>query len=328
MALLGSLTSGVSTLKTFTTQIEVIGNNIANVNTNGFKGSTATFSDMFSNVLRNSSPAPGNGASNTPVMEVGTGVQLAGITKNFGQGTLSPTGVTSNLAISGDGFFVVKDPVNGDTFVTRAGNFRLDDLGYLVTPEGLRVQGMTGGSATYEATDVGGVLVYTRTSTTSPAAVGDIRIHFDVRVGSGLTNNTGGAFTDDQVNAARPAFDSYSIDRYGTITATLTNGDLVVLGNVLLMNFQDPTALTSEGSNLFGSLGNAGPIGGLALSMTNNQPGTNGLGKVQSGAVELSNVDLAEEFATLISAQRAFQAGSRIITVSDSILEEIINLKR
>lgn len=327
MALIGSLTSGVSTLKSFTKQIEVIGNNIANVNTTAYKGSNTSFADSFSNILQGSSPAPGNGASNTPTMEIGTGVQIASITKDFGQGTLSPTGVPSNLGISGNGFFIVKDPVNGDTFVTRAGDFRIDDSGYLVTPQGLRVQGLTGGTATYTATSVGGVLTYTQTAS-APTTIGDIRIGFNVEVGAGLTNNTGGDFTDAQVNLARPAMDSYSINKYGNITATLSNGDIVSLGSVFTMNFQDPSALTSEGNNLFGSLGNAGPIGGLTLSLANNQPGTNGLGKVNAGALELSNVDLGDQFATLITAQRAFQAGSRIITVSDSILEEIINLKR
>ena len=76
------------------------------------------------------------------------------------------------------------------------------------------------------------------------------------------------------------------------------------------------------------SLAAAGPINGLALSSANNTPGLTGLGKLEIGTLELSNVDLSAEFANLIVTQRSFQAGSRIITVSDTLLEEIINLKR
>ena len=76
------------------------------------------------------------------------------------------------------------------------------------------------------------------------------------------------------------------------------------------------------------SMYEAGPIGGVGLSDINNTPGTNGLGRIQVGTLELSNVDLSREFADMIVVQRSFQAGSRVVTVSDSMLEEVINLKR
>jgi len=82
------------------------------------------------------------------------------------------------------------------------------------------------------------------------------------------------------------------------------------------------------GDNLFAGLIAAGPLGGLALSATNNKPGGAGLGSIESGTLELSNVDLTEQFADMITAQRSFQASSRIVTISDSVLEEIVNLKR
>jgi flagellar hook protein FlgE len=91
---------------------------------------------------------------------------------------------------------------------------------------------------------------------------------------------------------------------------------------VLLQNFQSPQALMKEGNNLFSGIANAGPLSQVET------PGTNGLGYLMPSSLELSNVDLANEFATLITTQRAFQASARIISTSDEVLLELVNLKR
>ena len=328
MSLLGSLTSGVSALRSFEHGLSIIGNNIANVLTTGFKSSTAHYSDSFSNLLRQSAPSPTGGTgSNTTAQQIGTGVQLSGVTGNYAQGTLSSTANPTDLGISGNGFFRVRDTVNNREYVTRAGDFRIDDKGYLVTYDGFRVQGLSDGGASYTATVVNGALVYTQTPT-APAAIGDLKVDFNYGIGNGLTNSTGGAFTDAQVEAGKPGVQGFTIDQQGNVVLSLTNGDTLVRGRVLLQDFRDPSALTREGNNLFGSLDAAGPVGGLGLSAANNGPGTNGLGRVETGTLELSNVDLSDQFANLIQTQRAFQAGSRIITVSDTVLEDVINLKR
>jgi flagellar hook protein FlgE len=82
-----------------------------------------------------------------------------------------------------------------------------------------------------------------------------------------------------------------------------------------------------EGNNLYSGLIAAGPAGGSVLA-GNNDPDTNGLGTILSGTLEQSNVDLTQQFSDLITTQRSFQAGSRLITVSDTVLEDIVNLKR
>src|SRR3954462_6937305 len=159
MALIGTMGSGVSALRSFSKGLEVIGNNIANVNTTGFKSADAKYADSFSNILLRSSPTPPGGAgSNTPPTQVGTGVQLAGITTNFAQGALSTTGKDTDLGVSGAGFFRVRDVANGREFATRAGDFRLDDQGYLVTQQEFRVQGLSNGATSYVPTDVAGTL--------------------------------------------------------------------------------------------------------------------------------------------------------------------------
>jgi len=128
--------SGVSALDQFQQQLNVIANNIANVNTVGFKAADVNFSDTLSETLGS------NAAGST---QVGTGVQTASITNDFSTtADIASTGVQSDLAIQGNGFFVVKDPTSGNSYVTQDGTFTLDPSGYLVTSSGLRLQGANG----------------------------------------------------------------------------------------------------------------------------------------------------------------------------------------
>ena len=290
MSLIGTMGSGVSALRTFMKGLEVIGNNIANVNTTGFKGSEANYTDTFSNILQRSAPSSA-GTSDTPSIGVGTGVTLAGVTTNFSQGSLATTGKDTDLGISGNGFFHVKNPADSSEFATRAGDFRWDDKGFLVTAKGYRVQGLTGSSL---------------------GTVGDIQL------------------------AAPPTgtqLQSATIDRSGNVVEFYSDGTSATTNQVLLQTFSDPNALTSIGGGLYSGLVSAGPVGAAAgtadlATGTTNAPGQNGLGVIQSGTLELSNVDLTDQFANLITAQRSFQAGSRLITVSDTVLDDIVNLKR
>lgn len=289
MSLIGTLGSGVSALRTFMKGLEVIGANIANVNTTGYKGSDARYADSFSNILQRSSPSGATG-SNMPSTSVGTGVVLAGINTNFSQGSLASTGKDTDLGISGNGFFHVKNSLDGTEYATRSGDFRWDDQGYLVTSAGLRVQGATG---------------------TSLGTVGDIKL---------ATPPTG---TERQ---------SVTIDKSGAVVEFYSDGTSATTNQVLLQTFTDPAALVKEGNNLYSGLIAAGPVSAAAnssdLDVTNNKPGANGLGTIQSGTLELSNIDLTDQFANLITTQRSFQAASRLVTVSDSVLEDIVNLKQ
>lgn len=290
MSLIGTMGSGVSALRTFMKGLEVIGANIANVNTTGYKASEAKYSDSFSNILQRSAPSSASG-SNTPATGIGTGVTLAGVNTNFNQGSLASTGKETDLGISGNGFFHVKNTIDGTEFVTRSGDFRWDDQGYLVTAQGYRVQGATG---------------------TGLSTIGDVKL---------ATPPTG---TQRQ---------SVTIDRAGSVVEFYSNGTSATTNQVLLQNFVDPSALVKEGSNLYSGLIAAGPVGAAsgssALQASGvNDPGTNGLGFIQAGTLELSNVDLTDQFANLITTQRSFQAASRLVTVSDAVLEDIVNLKR
>jgi flagellar hook protein FlgE len=286
-----SLNTGISGMQQFQQRLDVIGNNIANANTTGYKSARVDFADSFSQTLRQSSGSTATN-SNVAAMQVGTGVTAPSIKNLYTPGAVARTGVPTDLAISGEGFFVVRDTISDSKFVTRAGDFRLDDSGYLVTNSGYRVQGI---SATLPST-----------------TEGDIRIDAD-----GRTSATGDPLS----------VQSFTIDTTGTVNVRLSDGTQIKRGQLLLQKFNDPNALVKEGFNLYSGIEAAGPLkNGATIQAA--APGEKGLGRVEMGALELSNVDLANEFANLITTQRAFQASARIITTSDDILQELVNLKR
>ncbi|MGD0060191.1 MAG: flagellar hook-basal body complex protein [Verrucomicrobiia bacterium] len=282
--MLQALTSAVSGLDAFQQQIDVIGNDIANVDTVAYKSATDDLADSFSQTLSNSDL--GGDSS----IQIGLGVVTAGIYNQFTQGAINPTGVQTDLAISGNGFFVVKDPISGAESVTRAGDFQLDSNGYLVTAGGMRVQGYTNPGLT---------------------TMGSIQIN---------------ASQAPSTAAAGATMSSWSIDQQGNVDITLSDGTTYVTGQILMQNFSNPNGLVKEGNNLYGNIGVAGPLGG-ATTPTPAAPGTNGMGTIQSGALEESNVDLSSEFANLIQTQRAFQANARIITTSDEMLQDLVDMK-
>jgi len=176
-------------------------------------------------------------------------------------------------AIQGNGFFVVKDPVSGNSFVTQDGSFSIDASGYLVTSGGMRLQGSTG----------------------------------DLKITSGSTTTT---------------VSSYQIATNGTITMNLSDGTTATAGQIMLQNYSNPAQLVKVGGNLYTAPTAAG---GLTAPVA---PGSNGLGTILSGYLEMSNVDLAAQLTSLITTQRAYEANSKVISTSDDILQTLVNLKR
>src|SRR6185312_12348113 len=165
-------------------------------------------------------------------MQIGTGVASASVDSDYTQGTFNPTGIKSNLAINGNGFFVVKDPSSGVNFVTRDGGFKTDTNGYLVSATGYRVQGYTG-TAPF----------------TSASPIGDLQINSATAI-TALNDTTTPA----------PTLVDYSIDAAGQINASLSDGTTGVIGQVVLQNFSNPQALQKQGDNLFTFDANSGPL--------------------------------------------------------------------
>ncbi|WP_207368450.1 flagellar basal body rod protein FlgG [Heyndrickxia coagulans] len=254
--MLRSLYSGVSGMKNFQTELDTIGNNIANVNTYGYKKGRVTFKDAISQTLVSATPG-------TSAQQVGLGSQIGSIDTVDTSGSPELTGRPLDFAITGDGYFRVKD--GDDTYYTRAGNFYFDDNRRLVNSEGFAVLDTNGQAITLGA---------------------------DVK--------------------------SFSVATDGTIT----DQDGNTIGTISIATFQNPAGLTKVGGNLYTTTNsNAGTV-------TVSQPGQDGAGTIKSGYLEMSNVDLSEELTNMIVAERGFQANTRIITTSDEILQELVNLKR
>ncbi|WP_100330916.1 flagellar basal body rod protein FlgG [Bacillus xiapuensis] len=261
--MLRSMYSGISGMKGFQTKLDVIGNNIANVNTFGFKKGRVIFKDMISQQISGASAPTGTRGGTNP-RQVGLGSQLGAIDTIHTEGSTQTTNRLLDLAISGDGFFQVKD--GNETFYTRAGNFYLDKEGTIVNADGLKLVLLNGGAVPKGATKL-------------------------------------------------------SIGADGTVSYTDANGALKTAGTIQLAKFANPDGLMKVGNNLFSPTPNSGDPESLA-------PGEGGSGKIVPGTLEMSNVDLSEEFTEMIVAQRGFQANTRIITTSDEILQELVNLKR
>jgi flagellar hook protein FlgE len=236
-----SLDSGVSALDQFQQDLNVIGNNIANVDTVGFKSANMQFADALSQTI---------GSNAAGVEQIGTGVVTSSIADNFSQGSITSTGVATNMAINGNGFFVVKDPTSGEEYVTRDGNFSVDSNGYLVTSNGLRVQGYT---------------------SSSDSTIGDIQIS---------NANAPGGDTS--------AVQSYTFNSDGTISTLLADGTQFTGGQILLQNFTSPTQLTSVGNNLFNGMTNAGALT-TPVAPSSNGLGTLISGSLEMSNVDLAS---------------------------------------
>ncbi|MDX8365070.1 flagellar basal-body rod protein FlgF [Cytobacillus sp. IB215665] len=403
--MLRSMYSGISGMRNFQTKLDVIGNNIANVNTYGFKKGRVTFKDTMNQTISGATASTDNRGGQNP-MQVGLGATIATIDTIHTQSSLQTTGRSLDLAIDGDGYFIVNQ---GDAqFYTRAGNFYLDDNGTLVTGEGFKVQAydetgtlgdvavnvnavspavqteeivFSGNLSSTAAQDfvynqqikviddVGiahTVDVYFKKTATAdewdvyinqdpddPASAKLDTITFDSTTGEFDSADTGDPwefdhdgdgtsgtatididldfsaltqFDDSTTALANPdgntegVLESFNIGAGGEINGVYSNGLVNPLGTLAIAKFSNPAGLTKSGNNLFQESINSG-------TANVDMPGE-GRGLIASGRLEMSNVDLSEEFTEMIVAQRGFQANTRIITTSDEILQELVNLKR
>ena len=243
--------------------VDVISNNLANVNTAGFKRGRANFQDLMYQQVN--SPGSQNGAGNEVPqgIQVGLGVRTAGVGKIFAEGSFQQTNNPLDMAIEGRGFFQVQLP-SGDLAYTRAGSFSIDSVGQIVTQDGYPVQ----------------------PAITVPADALSVTVSPD-----------------------------------GTISATQPGGTSTTLGQLQLADFINPAGLVSIGHSLFQQ-------GQASGSPTTGTPGNNGIGSINSGSLEMSNVNAVEEMVNLIAAQRAYEMNSKAIQASDEMLQSANSIKR
>ncbi|MGN0328249.1 MAG: flagellar hook protein FlgE [Lachnospira sp.] len=433
-----SLFSAVSGLKAHQTKMDVIGNNIANVNTVAYKSQSMTFSEVFYQTTQTASgPNAESGKGGTNAMQIGLGSSVGSISTAIStEGATERTDNPYDLSISGDSFFIVNSA--GNTYFTRAGNFKVDESGALVTAGGANVMGwqvdedgnivkdlvsalyiksskftyttpekttavsLTGNlqsssddditttinfydslGSSYQATltlhregQTGTEVSYsiTNTSVTKDgvatdiklSVVGDQKLVFNSVTGLSADDNSSIMFdiTSDTLTGesldilgdanhqltldasgitmfadktsiknylgidgkgagkAVGSMTSVGIDNSGCIIASYSNGDTRTIGQIAVTSFSNPEGLEKIGENLYAATLNSGEFDGIGQDVSASD------GKISSGVLEMSNVDLSSEFTNMITTQRGYQANSRIITVSDSMLEELINLKR
>ncbi|QHT60701.1 flagellar hook-basal body complex protein [Paenibacillus lycopersici] len=273
--MLRSMYSGVSGMRGFQTKLDVIGNNIANVNTVGFKAGRVMFKDILSQTVSGVTRPEDGTTGGVNAKQVGLGVAIAAIDTVHTPGSAMTTNVPTDVRIDGDGFFAVSpDGDGGSPYLTRAGNFTMDATGQLVNGDGMFVL------------DNGGAPIVM-----DPEAV-----------------------------------KSFTISQDGSIIGVGPDGTSEVVAQLGVVKVTNPGGLEKIGGNLYRMTQNANVDGAVEYSTANDTEA--GTGAIISGQLEMSNVDLTSEFTEMIVAQRGFQANSRIITTSDEILQEVVNLKR
>ncbi len=300
------MSAAISGLEASQTMLDVTANNLANVNTVGYKAQSTNFVDELSQTLTASTgPNAYNGGSNA--QQVGLGTEVGSIQNNMTQGSQQSTGNPLDIAIQGDGFLVVgtspgpTPPVadtpatapptytnglpntNTDQY-TRAGNLTLNSQGFLTTQSGQYVMGYT--TASVAGTPSGIPNTYLNIPPGST----------DVAVG---------------VNGALSYTDETATDA--------TYGHTVVAGYVGLASFPNEAGLVRDG----GSLWSGSPSSGAAAMGT---PSTGGFGQTIAGTLEGSNVDMATEFSNMITAQNSYEADAKVISTADQMLQAIVNM--
>ena len=277
-----SMYAAISGLKVHQTMLDVTSNDIANVNTLGYKAQRTTFKESLSQLQRGAAaPNAAQGGSNA--IQVGLGVQLGSIDNNMSTGALQTTGNPLDVALQSDGswFRVASaNPAAGAGSInniqyTRSGNFTRNEQGYLITQDGQYVLGRS--------------------------AAGGAGADQLIQIPAGVTN--------------------LSVGQDGSVSYDpAAGGARVTAGYLSLATFANEAGLQRVSSNRWSASNSSGPeaVG---------TPGGN-YSLVTSGAVEMSNVDLAQEFTNMISAQRGFQANSRVISTADQMLQDLVNLNR
>jgi len=335
--MLRSLYAGISGMKANQVKLDVIGNNIANVGTTAFKSSRVRFQDMVSQSMSDAS-ASGTNTGGVNPKQVGLGVQVAGIDTMVGQGMMQPTSRNLDVAMDGEGYLIVANgPIDGtitvnathtmdaqttkilNTSFTRDGALTLDDAGHLLTSDGFRVMGYAtitpAVSLSYDASGVLTTNIVDANGTTAPIA--DTKL-----IPLSIPDKIGPAASEQRVR-------TFSIEKDGTIKAVLEDGSVSVVGQIAMASFNNPAGLSKVGKNLYQNTSNSGePIVRSGLGAATTADNSAGYGDMLSGMLEMSNVDLAEQFTDMIIASRAFQAAGKTITTGDEILQEILALKR
>ncbi len=243
------------------TNMTTISNNLANVNTTGFKRDRAVFQDLLYQIDRQPGGLNNENAQLPSGLQLGTGVRVVGTAKQFSQGNLQVTEQPLDLAVDGRGFFQIQMP-DGEIGYTRDGQFQLNADGDVVTPDGYLLE--------------------------------------------------------PNINIPENAT-SVTIGKDGTVSAVIENqAQPQNLGEVALVDFVNPQGLQAMGSNLYRQTAASG-------DPQEGEAGIGGLGTVEQGMTEASNVEVVEELVNMITTQRAYEMNSKVVSSTDQMLQFITN---
>ena len=345
--MLRSLYSGISGMKVNQTKLDVIGNNLANVSTTAFKGSRVNFSTTISQTLGSASAAS-DSLGGVNGKQIGLGAQISSIDKIMSQGSMQSTSRSLDVAVDGSGYFMVATgpaltgdadaitinnngigtmPANSSVAYTRDGSFVLDNEGNLLTSKGYRVLGFAMKSGEdkqnpanpIDNIEADGKVLYVE-SNNQTKAIDDKLV--SLKIPDKVIK------VDAQGKRTEVAVKSFNISADGLITGVLETGEITALGQIAMSSFKNEVGLTDIGNNMYEPSGSSGAA--IISSGKNSTAGRNssGYGDILQGYLEMSGVDMAEQFTDMIVATKAFQAAGKTITTGDEILSEIINLKR
>jgi flagellar hook protein FlgE len=364
--MLRSMMSAVTGLRSQQTAMDIIGNNIANVNTAGFKSSRATFKDMFYQTLN-------AGTSTTNPWQVGYGAQVGSVDKIMDRMGATQTDRPLDLYIDGDGFYSVNSQADGSggQYFTRVGNLNISSQGYMVDSNGNYLQSastdpVTGTVSLGKSINLQGqnslMTLVTQTGVTIPIdsseyqQLTNIKINQDGsisgsigdQVGTIKTNNitqtaTSAVYAADGTTVVTPAgtpttfagdYSNLSNIKYSaakgytadyTQAGVTTNVTLTVgtpqAEKVALANFVNPDGLNEMGNSNFAASSSSGSPYYLTA-------GDGNAIVIRSGALEMSNVDLAGEFTNMIITERGYQSNARVVSTSDEMVQELLNMKK
>ncbi len=301
-----SMNAAIAGLKSHQTKMDVLSNNIANVNTWGFKSRTTNFQDaLYSNSISGSAGATENGKlGGINTSQIGYGNTVSSISTNFSTGSRQYTGNPLDCMIDGTAFFIV-GPFRGQNgnatavevgkigesglFLSRVGIFQPDSNGYLVDNTGNYVYG-------FAADDTGNI--------DTKNGLRPIRIPEDKTAAAGT----------------RLSIQTWTIGTDGTVVGVDDKNVPHTIGKIAVASVENPSGLEQNNGYLYKIGANAGTVKGMET--------TSATGTIQSNFLEMSNVDLASDIATMITTQRGYQANTKIITVTDEMLEQLVNMKR
>jgi flagellar hook protein FlgE len=287
--MMSGMYAAISGLDANQTMLNTVSNDLANVNTVGYKGSSVQFADSLTQVLRGASGATGGNGGSNPV-QVGLGVQVNATVNEMSEGAFESTNNPLDVAIEGSGFLRVgagsPPALPSKVQYTRAGDLTTNSAGYLTTQSGEYVIGRAAVVGKEGATEPG----TTDTYLVIPPGSADVTIGQD------------GSVSYQNENPESPEY-----------------GKQVLAGYISLAQFPNEAGLERLGGSLWAQTASSGaPIVGT--------PDSKGFGATVSGELEMSNVDLASEMTSMITAERGYQANSRVITTADEMLQTVVSM--